>query len=79
MHLQDFIALELMKEGGYVAMIKYDQSFHQRHIFIKMANPLLCLLRIADLNQPHMDKSRFVVFVVYDHIRMSMSELNDDD
>ena len=48
MHLQDFIELKFSKEEGTVAMIKYDQSFHQRHIFIKMENPLLILLRMAD-------------------------------
>ena len=60
-------------------MIKVGQSFHQRHIFIKMEKPLLILLSMADSNQPHMDKLRFMVLMVDDHIRMSMSELNDEE
>ena len=60
-------------------MVKGDQSFHQRHIFIKMANPILILLRMADSNHPHVDKLWFMVLMVDDHIRMSMSELNDED
>ena len=60
-------------------MIKDDQSFHQRHIFIKMVKPLLIILRIADLNQPHVDMLWFIVIVVDDHIRMSMPELNNED
>ena len=79
MHLQDFIALKLRKEEGTVATIKGNQSFHQRQIFIKMAKPLLILLRMADSNQTHMDKLRFMVLMVDEHIRMSMSELNDED
>ena len=79
MHLQEFIALKLRKEEGTVAMIKDDQSFHQRHIFIKMAKPLLILLRMADSNQPHMDKLRFMVLMVDDHIRMSLPDINDKD
>ena len=79
MHLQDFITLKLRKEEGTVAMIKGDQSFHQRHIFVKMANPLLVLLRMHDSNQPHMDKLRFMVLMVDDHIRMSMPELNNEN
>ena len=43
-----------------------------------MANPLLILLRMADSNQPHMDKLSFMVLMVNDRIRMSMSELNDE-
>ena len=79
LHLQEFISLESRKEEGTVSTIKGDQSFHQRHIFIKMAKPLLILLRMADSNQPHMDKLWFMVLMVDDHIRMSMSELNDED
>ena len=44
-----------------------------------MEKPILILLRMADTNWPHMDKIRFMVLVVYDHIRMSMPELNDED
>ena len=57
-------------------MIKGDQSFHQRHILIKMTKPILILLSMADSNQPHMNKLRFRVLMVDDHIRMSMSEIN---
>ena len=60
-------------------MIKDDQSFHQRNISIKMAKSLLILLRMIDSNQPHMDKLRFRVLMVDDHIRTSMPELNDED
>ena len=60
-------------------MIKGDQSFHKRHIFIKMANTLLIFLRMAEPNHPHMDKLMFMVFMVDDHIRMSMYEMNDED
>ena len=60
-------------------MIKDFQYFHQRHIFIKMAKLLLIILNMADSNQPHMDKPRFMVFMVGDNIRMSMPELNDGD
>ena len=58
-------------------MIKGNKYFHQRHIFIKMENPLLILLRMANSNHPHMEKPRFMVLMADDHIRMSMSELND--
>ena len=34
---------------------------------------------MADLNQPHMEKLWFMVLMVDDHIRMSMSEINDED
>ena len=44
-----------------------------------MAKPLLILLRMADSNQPHMDKLRFMVLMFDDHIRMYMYELNDED
>ena len=60
-------------------MIKDDQSFHQKHIFIKMAEPLLILLSMADSTQTHMDKLWFMVLMVDDHIRMSMPELNNED
>ena len=60
-------------------MIKYDQYFHQKHIFIKMAKPLLILLSMSDSNHPHMDKLRFMVLMVDDHIRMPMSELKYGD
>ena len=78
-HLQEFIALKLRKEEGTFSRIKFYQSFHQRHIFIKMETPLLILLRITDSKQPHRDKLRFMVLMANDHIRMSMSELNDKD
>ena len=60
-------------------MIKDDKSFHQRHIFIKIAKPLLILLRMVDSNHPHMYKLRFVVLMVDDLIRMSILEINDED
>ena len=44
-----------------------------------MAKPLLILLSMDDSNQPHMYKLRFMVLMVYDHIRMSTIELNDED
>ena len=53
-------------------MIKDNQYFHQRHIFIKIAKPILILLRMADSNQTHMNKIRFMVLMFDDHIRMSM-------
>ena len=77
MHLQDFISLEFRKEEGTVAIIKGNQSFHKKHIFIKMVKPLLILLMIADSNQPRLDKLLFMVLMLDDHIRMSMPELND--
>ena len=40
-----------------------------------MAKPLLILLRMANSNQPHMDKLWFMVLMVDDHIRMSMPDL----
>ena len=57
-------------------MIKDNQSFHQRHTLIKMEKPLIIILRISDSNQPHMYKLRSMVLMVYDHIMMSMAELN---
>ena len=59
-------------------MIKDNQSFHQRHIFIKMAKPLQIILRMDDSNQLHMEKLWFMVLMVDYHIRMSMPELNDE-
>ena len=44
-----------------------------------MEKPLRTLLRMADSNQLHMDKLRSMVFMIDDHIRMSMPELNDED
>ena len=78
-HLQDFIELKLRKEEGIFAMIKDNQSFHQRQIFIKMSKPLLILMKMADSNQPHKYKLRFMVLMVDDQISISMSELNDED
>ena len=43
-----------------------------------MSKPILILLRMAESNQPHMDKLRFMVLMDYDHTRMSMSEINDE-
>ena len=60
-------------------MIKDDQPFHQRQIFIKIAKPLLILLRMANSNQPHMENLRFMVLMVDDIIRMSVPDLNDED
>ena len=36
-------------------------------------------MSMADSNQPHTDKLRFMVNMVDYHIRMSMSDLNDED
>ena len=44
-----------------------------------MAKPLFILLRMADSNHPHMDKLRFMVLIVDDHIIMSMPDLNNED
>ena len=60
-------------------MIKDDQSFHQSHVLIKISKPLLILLRMADSNQPHMEKLLFMVLMFDDHIRISMPKLNDED
>ena len=60
-------------------MIKDYQSFHQRHIYIKTEKPFLILLRMDDSKQPHMDKIRFMVLMVDDDIRMSMSDLNNEE
>ena len=43
-----------------------------------MAKHLVILLRMADSNQPHLDKLLFMVLMVDDHIRISMPELNDE-
>ena len=77
--LQEFIALKLRKEEGTVSMIKYNQSVHQRNILIKRAKPPLIFLGMDDLNQPHMDKLRFMVLMVDNPIIMSMYKLNDED
>ena len=69
--------MKFSREEGTVAMIKYDQSFHQRQIFIKMEEPLLIILRMAYSNQPHTDKLWFMVLIVDDHIRMFLTEPND--
>ena len=58
-------------------MIKDDQYFHQMHISIKLAKLILISLRMANSNQPHMDKLRFMFLVVDDHIRISMPGIND--
>ena len=44
-----------------------------------MAKPLLILLRVADSNQPHVDKLQFMVLMVDDHIIISMPDLNYED
>ena len=44
-----------------------------------MTKPLLILLRMADSNQPHVYNLRSMVLMVDDHIRMSMSKLNDKE
>ena len=77
MHLQECIALKLRKEEVTAVMIKDDQSFNQRYIFIKMAKPPFIILRMDDSNQPHMDKLLFMVLMFDDHIRISMPKLND--
>ena len=41
-----------------------------------MEKPLLILLRMSDSNQTLMDKTRFMVLMVDDHIRMSIPEIN---
>ena len=43
-----------------------------------MEKPLLILLRMADSNQPHVYKLRFMVLMVGDRIRVSMPELTDE-
>ena len=71
--------MRLRKEERTVAMIKVDQYFHKSHIFIKMEKPLLIILRMADSNQPHMEKLLFMILMVDDNIRMSMSDLNNPE
>ena len=44
-----------------------------------MEIPLLILLMVAKSNQPHMDKLQFMVLMVDDHIKMSMTEINDGE
>ena len=46
---------------------------------MKMENPLLIILRMADSNQPHTDKLRFMVLMVDYHITISIPDLNDED
>ena len=60
-------------------MIKYNQSFHQRHIFIKTAKPLQIILRMDDSNHLHMENLQFMVLMGDDHIRMYMPEINNED
>ena len=57
-------------------MIKNDQYFRQMKILIKKAKHILILLRVADSNQPHMDKLRFMVLMFDDHISIYMPDLN---
>ena len=78
-YLHEFIAFELIKEYITVKMIKDDQSFHKRQIFIKMEKPLLILLKMDDSKQTHMENLLFMVLMVDDCISMSMPELNDGD
>ena len=59
-------------------MIKDHQYFYQRKIFIKMAKPLLIILNMADSNQPQLYKLQFILLVVGDHIKMSMTEPHDE-
>ena len=79
MHYREFIALKLGKEEVTFTTIKGNQSFHQRKIFIKMEKPLLILMRMVDLNQPHMENLWFIVLMVDYHIRISMYEINDEE
>ena len=60
-------------------MTKGHKYFHQKNIRIKMAKPLLILLKMTDSNHPHMDKIRFMVLMVDDHIRIFMLDINDED
>ena len=78
-NLQEFIAFKLRKEEVNVAMIKDNKSFHQRPIFIKMTKLILILLSMANSNYPQMEKLRFMVLTVDDHIRIYMPELNNED
>ena len=43
-----------------------------------METLVLILLRMDDSNQPHVDKLQFMVLMVDDHIRIFISELNDE-
>ena len=58
-------------------MIKDDQLFHQRQIFIKIAKPILIIPIMADLNRPQMDNFQFMVLMFDDNIIMSMPDLNN--
>ena len=60
-------------------MIKYNQYFHQRHIFIKIVKSILIIMSMAESNQPHTENLRFMVLMVDYQIRMSMSDLNSED
>ena len=60
-------------------MIKYNQYFHQRHIFIKIVKSILIIMSMGNSKQPHMEKLRFMVLIVDDHISISMPKLNDED
>ena len=60
-------------------MIKDYQYFNKSHILIKMANPLLIILSMANSNHPHMEKLRFMVLIVDDHIRMYIYDINNKD
>ena len=44
-----------------------------------MTKPILIILRMVDSNQPHMEKLRFILLMVDEHIRMSMPEINYED
>ena len=44
-----------------------------------MEKPLLILLNMDESNHPHMEKIRFMVLMVDDHMRMSIPELNDEE
>ena len=78
-HLQEFIALKLRKEEVTVSMIKDNQSFHQSHIFIKMAKLLLIIMRMDNSNQPHIVKLRLLVLMFDYHISMYTPDLNDKE
>ena len=79
MHLQEFIVFKLRKEEESDEMITYDQYFHPRQIFTKMAKHLLIIMSMDDSNQTHMERLRSMVLIFDDHIRMSMTDINDED
>ena len=78
-HLQELIVLRLSNEEGTAAMIQNYLSFHQSWIWMKMLKPLLFILMMADSNHRHMDKLWFMVLIIYDHVKMSMPDLNNED